>query len=201
LDTGDGAPADLSDASVTGNASMAGDAGSDGSGRQVLTFDTRVAASADDAEQDNPNSMALVSDTDLDVDYAWIAARFRAVTVPPGATIVNAHVTFHSQELAATPGNLTVHAQATDDAGEFSDLEKLSDRPRTSGIVWNLTTWEADTAYASPNIASVVQAIIDRPGWQVGNAFVILFAGPADRDAESFDGAPNRAATLHVEYQ
>ena len=52
----------------------------------------------------------------------------------------------------------------------------------------------------SSDIASLIQEIVDRPGWTPGNALVIVISGTKTRVAESFDGDPAGAPLLHIEF-
>ena len=50
------------------------------------------------------------------------------------------------------------------------------------------------------NIASIIQEIVGRPGWTIGNSLVIIITGTGKRVAESYNGDPSSAPLLHVEY-
>jgi uncharacterized repeat protein (TIGR02543 family) len=49
-------------------------------------------------------------------------------------------------------------------------------------------------------MASVIQEIVNRPGWSSGNALVVIITGSGERVAESHDGDPDGAPLLHVVY-
>ena len=70
-------------------------------------------------------------------------------------------------------------------------------------MAWSPPAWSvagvAGVNQRTPNLAPVVQEIIDQPGWLTGNAVALTIAGTGVRTARSFDfgsGAP----LLHVEY-
>ena len=52
----------------------------------------------------------------------------------------------------------------------------------------------------TPDIKSIVQEIVDRPGWLDGNAMVFMLEGSGDRDAKTFDNSSSEAPLLHVAY-
>jgi hypothetical protein len=52
----------------------------------------------------------------------------------------------------------------------------------------------------TPELASVIQQIVDRAGWQSGNALALFVTGSGHRTAVAFDGAATGAALLHIEY-
>jgi hypothetical protein len=49
-------------------------------------------------------------------------------------------------------------------------------------------------------MASVIQEIVNRPGWSSGNALMVIITGSGERVAESYDGDPDGAPLLHVVY-
>ncbi len=52
----------------------------------------------------------------------------------------------------------------------------------------------------TPDIKSIVQEIVDRPGWTDGNAMVIMIEGSGARDGKSYDNSSGEAPLLHVAY-
>jgi hypothetical protein len=63
-----------------------------------------------------------------------------------------------------------------------------------------MSAGEAGPDQQTPNIASIIQEIVNRPGWSSGNSIVIIVTGTGERTAESYDGNPNGAPLLHLEY-
>ncbi len=59
---------------------------------------------------------------------------------------------------------------------------------------------EAGPDQQTPDIASVIQEIVDRGGWNSGNSLVIIITGTGTRTAEAYDGDQAGAPLLHVEY-
>jgi len=81
--------------------------------------------------------------------------------------------------------------------------------PRTEAFepwVWGSDApWTAGTWYESPELAHVVQEVVDRPGWSADNAMVLIFwttsyAG-SDRRIWAYEGGPDTAARLVITYQ
>ncbi len=52
----------------------------------------------------------------------------------------------------------------------------------------------------TPDLASVVDSVVNGGGWQSGNALVLLITGTGERVAESFDGDFAGAPLLHVTF-
>ena len=150
-----------------------------------VTFD----ASSDDAEQENDEFDALYDD---DLDAGWegeavdlniltTGLRFRDISVPKGAKIDSAFIYVHSHEAktAEDVAVLTIKAEATDNAVTFTEDALISDRPSTSNTIeWTIAEeWGLYTKHRTPNIAAVVQEVIDRDGWAKGNAIALMLEG------------------------
>src|SRR5690606_32998494 len=52
----------------------------------------------------------------------------------------------------------------------------------------------------TPNISSIIQEIVNRPGWSSGNSLVIIFEGTGERIAEAYNGEAGSAPLLEVVY-
>jgi hypothetical protein len=177
----------------------------------VTMLNIRVAASAADAEESSSGSVTLnSSDLELVADGSnnnqTVGMRFAGVSIPQGRTIVNAWVQFQVDEATSVATSLQVQGQASDNAALFTTASgNVSQRPRTTAVPWSPVAWPtvgaAGTAQRTPNLAAVIQQIVDRPGWVSGNALAVIVTGTGWRVAESFDGLPAAAPLLHVEYQ
>ena len=169
-----------------------------------------MAASSDDGEEAAGGAVDLAS-SDLELvresSTQTVALRFRGVAIPPGATILAAHVQFQVDETGSAATTLTIAGQASDDAAPFARTTRnLSTRARTAAAVgWTPPAWPAagaaGAAQRTPDLAPIVQEIVDRPGWSSGNALALLVTGTGKRVAESFDGVPGGAPLLHLEYR
>ena len=176
------------------------------------TLNVPIAASSDDAEEAggatktmflNSGDLEMVRDNGAD---QTVGLRFAGVAVPPGATITNAYVQFTTQATGATAvTSLTIKGEAADNPGTFTTtIGNISARATTSAVVgWSVPIWTSVGAAGqdqrTPNLATVVQQLVSRPGWTNGNAIVLIITGTGRRVAHTFDsGVP---AVLHVEYQ
>ncbi len=138
------------------------------------------------------------------LQYA-VGLRFTGVQVPRGATITAAHVQFRADELGSDPVSLTIAGQASDDAPPFTTARfNVTGRPRTSSVGWVPAVWDkvnrAGPAERTPDLRTVLQEIVDRPGWAPGGAVAVIITGPGPgtRVADAFEGG--WAPVLHVEY-
>ena len=65
--------------------------------------------------------------------------------------------------------------------------------------MWN-TVGAAGPDQRTPNLASIVQEVVNRTGWTSGNALMVLTTGSGERAAESYNGESAAAPLLHIEY-
>ena len=156
----------------------------------VVTLDL----STDDVEQENDEVDSYFDD---DLDCGWegepadqnilnMGLRFRGIYVPQGASIDSAFVRLHAHEgkSAADVAIIDIYGEATDDAATFdsigfNDNYLVTDRPRTNAkATWTVDEdWVIWQGYQTADIGSIIQEIVNRPGWQSGNAIALLFLG------------------------
>jgi hypothetical protein len=172
------------------------------------SVEIQIAASIDDMEEEvgAPAAQEKGVDLELGEDAApqIVGLRFLKVQVPPGAAITLANLTFSADEVHTGAADLVILGQASDDAAPFDDQGSyLSNLPRTSAhVAWNdVPAWTTiQESYESPDLATVVQEIVSRPGWRAGNALALIITGTGKRVAVAFDGDPELAPKLRVEY-
>jgi len=127
------------------------------------------------------------------------------VAVPADARIVSAYVQFQVDEVSTGRAALTVKGLDSDSAARFTATrESISSRDRTTAsVAWHPPPWpEVERQGAdqrTPDLSEVVQEIVDRPGWETGNALGLVITGEGRRTARSFETGP--PAILHVEYR
>ena len=56
------------------------------------------------------------------------------------------------------------------------------------------------TNQRTPEIKQLVQHLVNRSGWQLGNAMAFIFEGTGTRSAYSRDGDAGKAPTLHITF-
>ncbi len=172
-----------------------------------FSLDRAVATSSDDAEESSSGSMSLTS-SDLELVHdstdQTVGLRFTNITIPRGASIQSAYLQFEVDEVSTDAASLTIRGHAADNPGTFTTASlNISSRPRTAAsVAWVPPSWPTIQVHGpdqrTPNLAPIVQEIVNRPGWAGGNAVVVIVNGTGRRTAEAFDGT--FATTLHVEY-
>ncbi|MGH9146693.1 MAG: PKD domain-containing protein, partial [Vicinamibacterales bacterium] len=173
------------------------------------TVEVRVNTSADDGEESTSGSISLnSSDLELVLDSTnqTVGMRFPVVAVPRYAVIGNAWIQFEADRTGSVATSLTVQGQAADSASAFTTATaNLSSRPKTTAAVaWSPVPWNSAGAAGpeqrTPNLSSVMQEIVNRPGWSSGNSLAIFITGTGQRAAQSYDGSSAGAPLLHVEF-
>ncbi len=173
--------------------------------------EVRILQGSDDIEEQVSNGVMVLNSTDLelieDVGFGGlqrVGLRFLDLNVPQGALITNAYLEFIVDEIGSSPTNLTIQSHATDDAPLFASTRfDLSARSLNGpSIVWSdLPAWEVvGEAKRSPNISVLVQEVVNRAGWRLGNAMSFVLSGSGTRTAFAYDGNRSRGALFHVDW-
>jgi hypothetical protein len=198
-------------------------------GAGSATVIRRVDASANDAEESspaasNPFDMSLTS-SDLELhnetlaeaganDNDLVGMRWTNITIPQAATITNAQIQFHVDEVNPDLElEVIFDGHDVDNSPIFTSTDgDISDRVGTTATVnWNIPHWEnvsdEGAAQLTPNLASIVQEIVDRGSWVSGNALTIMIRDwvdtgddTAERHAESYDGESGSAPEITISY-
>lgn len=179
----------------------------------ATVLDVRIATGTDDGEENSSGSVNLTStDLDLMTDSGGqqlnsiVALRFPGLALPRSATIVNAYLQFQVDEAASETTTLTLRGEAVDNAAPLGVTKgALSTKVQTTAVVtWSPTAWptigDAGASQRTPNLAAVIQEIVNRPGWVSNHALTLLVTGRGQRVAKSFEGGSG-APVLHLEYE
>jgi len=144
----------------------------------MAIFNTAIAASSDDAAE--YAGTVTLNGTGIGFYYSdyYGGFRFTSVTIPQGATIDSATLTLTVASTSNDNPNLSIAGQAIDNAPTFAtSSNNITTRTKTTASVsWNGTDIGTG-AKDSPDIKSVIQEIINRPGWASGNSLALLVRG------------------------
>lgn len=179
-------------------------------GSNTWSFIRQVSNGADDAEERVTNGdMSELNSSDLELireakTDQIVGVRFQNVAIPKGAIIQYAALEFEADETESIPTDLIVYGEAASNATPFAITSyNLSRRLLTAANVkWQgLIPWYwVDAKYHTPNLAPIVQEIVQRENWKNGNALALIIKGSGRRTAESYEGEPAAAPKLYVEY-
>ena len=193
--------------SSVGEAPELANAGSD-----VKYLKVRVASDKDDAEE-RSSGQVVTSSTDLELSYdvkrgqQLVGLRFTKLGIPQGAKIHRAEVRFKADERDEGSLKLTLRAEQSDSAAPFAEKSRnLSSRKTSASVTWQPAAWRTVGEHGgkqfTPDLSKLLQEVVNRPGWQQGNAFALLISSSskAKRVAESYRGDPKGAPQLYIEY-
>ncbi len=194
----------------------------------VTAISKRIAAASDDLEEyvsvGNPSTSKILGNNDVgssDLEFGWESAagdeqlvglRFTDLNVPAGAIIQNAYIQFTVDATSKNTNPCVVNIRAEDDANPitFSDTTRfgMSSRPKlmdstqwtvSNGGTWN-TVGSATADQRTPNLKNLVQSLVNKSGWNKGNAMAFYLNGTGVREVEAFDGDAPKAAQLVIEF-
>jgi len=181
---------------------------------EIITFNYQVLVEEDDgfaagsAEQYiHQSHLAIGDDRQYSVPFQMSAMRFASLDIPRNAKITNASLKIRSLD-SEFRGQIygRIQAEAADNAADFSARYIADSILTTAGVHWDHKFhWSADTWYTSPDISSVIQEVISRPGWQSGNALAIFYSTQAESGKQRWFGAYSSAGThtpqLEIAYE
>jgi hypothetical protein len=166
--------------------------------------ETSITSGNDDAEELLDSGKIDLSSSDLEMveeDSTQVVGMRFIVDIPQGAIITNAYIEFTVDEEDDVETSLLIEGQNADNAPTFNKIDgNISSRTdRTAGMDWlDIPAWTKGTKQMTPDIKSIIQAIVGRTNWT--NSIVIFITGTGKRVADSYDGDPAGAPKLHVEY-
>ena len=167
-----------------------------------------------------------LADTDGDWTFdvgnnpSVLGLRFQNLNIPQNATITKAYIEFEAYTDSAysysdgsntytygsPPANtqFVIMAQDADDPDLFAPVANdiASRSYMAPSVTWiNIPHWTTGTKYQSPELKSIIQAIVSRDGWTQGASIVFKITGTGKRDAYSYDFGDNtHGPVLHVEF-
>lgn len=163
----------------------------------------QIAASADDMECNQWDSSLATTYLNLPYSSDGRRAFMRwSIDIPAGATINSARMVVKSQSDYSADGSVSIQAIDSDNCPSFAAEVPYYWAAADPAVEWNLTPWKTGVWYASPDLASLVQKTIDRPGYSPGNyiGLRIRHASGGFRRVLSFDNSPDDGAYLIVNY-
>jgi len=145
------------------------------------------------------------------------------VNIAQGETIITAYITFQATyNRTGTVVKAYIVGEDVDDAAAFSNIANYQGRRgtvvggandnniTTAKVDWDpIAAWSANQNYNTPEIKTIIQEIVDRPG-KVPNQHMVIFVDDHDgrttqsastvREPKSIEEGNSHEATLHIEY-
>jgi hypothetical protein len=197
---------DISIDHITVNATVDdNDDGGNDDNNQNSTFS--IQTESDDAEESANTGDMNLSSSDLElVDESGrrrqlVGMRFANINIPQGTNIVSAYIQFWADDANDGACNLNIQAEDIDNSATFTnDDNNISNRIRTNASVnWQPDRWvkhDEGEAQRTPDIKNVIQEVVDRNGFDSGNAITIIITGSGEREAGAFRNG--HSPVLHI---
>ncbi len=175
------------------------------------TVDIQIAASGDDGHSFSGGAFTSTFSNTIVGDGGASGTvdsfhRFTNVEIPQGATITAAHITVVGRVSPESNVKTNIYLEDADDAvAPTTQAEHAADVRTSAFTAWDDVEPAQDVETDSPDIASVLQEIIDRDGWSSGQSLMILWdddgsGANVNHDVHSYDGDTTKAVKLHVEW-
>ncbi|MCP5019059.1 MAG: VWA domain-containing protein [Ketobacter sp.] len=168
----------------------------------------RINSSANDAEHRINNGDLSTGGNKLTFGYDGsneqaVGLRFTNIQIPNGSTVTSAYIEFTAYESDSSSASFTIYAQNSDNPSYYSNSRKPNSLSTIGTTVsWpNIEAWSGNSIYRTPDIAPLVQALVNRGGWSEGNAMSFIIkntSGSGTRDARSYDNDATRAPKLVI---
>ncbi len=127
--------------------------------------------------------------------------------LPVGAVIDDAKLTFYADVAdSGTTVNVNIYCEAANNPAAPTTAGDFTGRTRTTAVVnWQPGAWSADTTYDSPDLATIIQELVDAgTSYDTSIQFFIDnngSSGNAVRRSESYDHASSvNNPTLTINY-
>lgn len=177
------------------------------------TAQYQVSASNQDADEDADGSDYSSTTTLFTVNNTTIASSrgcagfwFGGVMVPQGGRVISATLEIRFGNGTDDPDNCTIRGNDVDNAANFTDEPDVVSRTlTTASVAWPGTNIGNNAFRTTPDISTIIQEIVDRPGWVPGNAIELgVFgrtSGTTSFTALTWDNDPTHGAKLNITWQ
>lgn len=173
----------------------------------IRTTTIAIAAPSDDAREGkdgggtsvniNKTVHTLGQDVGASGPYNTITGlRFTGIPVPQGGEVISAKIQFVVNDVDTQPATLRIWGDAADNTPTYlhDSAGTISSRADTAAsVTWQPVPWDVDNEsdavkQRTPELASILQEIVDRPGWSKDNAAAFNISGTGLRRAKSYEG-------------
>jgi len=168
------------------------------------TVQIPIASGADDAMEGGGSTGKFVDLASADIELGHNGGtpnvqmlnglRFQGLPIPPNGEIVSARIQFKVDETGNEAAAYNIRGEANDNPPTYVSVAgNISSRPAgTASVPWSPPAWNTigDTgpAQLTPDLKTIVQEAVNRPGWVEGNAVAFMIDGTGRRTAEAKDG-------------
>lgn len=137
------------------------------------------------------------------------AFRFSGITIPSGAIITAAYLTFTAYSTRTGQALLTnIYGEKSASPSAYGATEDFTTRDLTTElVVWDATFgWTVNHECNSPDISAIVQELVDAYGGYSDGVMAFQWQSDGMSGADAFvngyqyDGSTTKAVKLHIEY-
>lgn len=178
----------------------------------MVTFNTSISQGTDDAtNSENPGAayegdqvtITLAGLIPIGGQRTVSGFRFQNVTVPQGATITNAFITFDSL-VGRRGGQINVWGVDVDNSSTWAETTNEPKDATLTTATHNVTVDEI-IGFADVTCTDCVQEIVDRGGWSSGNNMSFIFEASSNNQwgvfaFEAIEVEAGVPAELTIEY-
>ncbi len=179
--------------------------------RSSGNVENRILFGTDDVEENNDDGSMFVDSSDIELgsdpdengSSQTVGLRFQYVFVPKKATIDLAYLEFTADEVHSGSTDVVIRAELSGNAPAFSsaDYDVTSRLQTTASVAWSVPAWTTPgDKHQSPNLAPILQEIVDQAAWTPNSSIVFMIEGTGRRAAVAYEDSPNDAPMLRVEY-
>jgi type IV pilus assembly protein PilY1 len=144
-------------------------------------------------------------------DKMTVGLRFNDLNIPQGAQILSARLQVAASKSSMEMMDVSIYGENVDSAIAFEEANNnISARPKTTAKAdWKLEPNAADAwvqgeqyEYASAELVSVIQEIVDRGGWCGGNSLALIVEANinSDREIYSHEGNSTLSPKLSIDF-
>ena len=168
---------------------------------------------SDDVEENENNGTVYTNSSDLELGfdgynqqhYQTVVLRYNNLGIPQGAIVQSAYLDFTVDETNGSISDIDISAELAAHSAPFDDMSfyNVSTRQRTQqSINWKASAWTSvGMKKTSPNLAALVQEIVDQNAWTAGNSMCFIIKGnTGTRTGESYESGSHLSAQLRVQY-
>jgi len=123
---------------------------------------------------------------------------FPNVTIPDGATIITAYITWEYRSYYGTPPACVLKFEDAADPEVVSSAADGNGRSTTAASV-NITGPTSGTSWNSPELKTIIQELVDSYSFAAGANMQCLIFGPAG-SGSNYSKSWDSYVTLHIEY-
>ncbi len=149
----------------------------------------------------NSSDLEIVSDGDSSGRNQIIGVRFRGLSIPKNAQIINAEIVFTAKGSSSGIGQTVIEGLTVADNKIFNSGKSLKERNSyDETISWTMSSWKKGGVYSTPGLKPLVQAMVEDKLYKNNSALAFRIKGAGTRRAYSYEGSPAHAPKIIVDY-